>query len=277
MSSAGLPRPSGSHLVLIASYNSGRKAVETVRDARERWNPVWVVVDGSDDGSTQPLVELAQRDPGVRVTVLPRNRGKGAALLHGLREAARAGFTHALTMDSDGQHPAGLIPEFMAASQRAPGAVVLGDPVFDATAPRERVLGRKISNWWAGLETLWAGVNDSLFGFRVYPVAPLLRIMERTRWMRRFDFDCEAAVRLAWLGVPLINIRVPVRYFRPEQGGVSHFRYFRDNAWLTWMHTRLVVEFVVRLPVLISRRLRGTRSGGDGKTDLDYPDDERAA
>jgi len=257
---AGTPGASASHLVLIPSYNSGPKVIETVRDARRYWNPVWVVVDGSDDGSTQPLIELAQRNAGIRVMVLPRNRGKGAALLHGLREAAAAGFTHALTMDSDGQHLPDRIAEFMAASQRAPGAVVLGDPIFDATAPRERVLGRRISNWCTGVETLWAGIADSLFGFRVYPIGPLLRIMEGTRWMRRFDFDCEAAVRLAWLGMPLVNIRVPVRYLQPEEGGVSHFRYVRDNLLLSAMHLRLAAGLLVRLPVLLARRLRGRRN-----------------
>jgi glycosyltransferase involved in cell wall biosynthesis len=248
---------SGTHLVLIPSYNSGARAAQTVREARRFWNPVWVVVDGSNDGSERQLLELAREDAGVRVIVLSRNRGKGAALLEGLRAAAAAGFTHVLTMDSDGQHPPEWIPEFMAASLRTADAAILGDPIFDATAPRERVLGRRISNWWADLETLWAGIGDSLFGFRVYPIDPLRHIMEGTRWMRRFDFDCEAAVRLTWLGVRLINIRVPVRYLGTDEGGVSHFRYLRDNAWLTWMHTRLVFGFLLRLPVLLARRLRG--------------------
>jgi hypothetical protein len=94
------------------------------------------------------------------------------------------------------------------------------------------------------LETLWAGIGDSLFGFRVYPIAPLVEIMEATRWMRRFDFDAEAAVRLCWRGVRPVNIAVPVRYLSAEEGGVSQFRYLRDNLLLTWMHTRLVLELL---------------------------------
>ncbi len=261
-----------SHLVLIPSYNSGRVGANTVREARRFWNPVWIVVDGSDDGSEQQLLELARQDAGVRVFVLPKNCGKGAALLQGLREATRAGFTHVLTMDSDGQHPPERIPEFMAASLRTPGAAVLGDPIFDATAPRERVIGRKISNWWAHVETLWAGIDDSLFGFRVYPIEPLLRMMQRTRWMRRFDFDCEAAVRLAWSGVRLVNIRVPVRYLRTDEGGVSHFRYLRDNLLLSWMHIRLVFGFLWRLPVLLARRLRPARTADWSNAAWDQPD-----
>ena len=120
-----------------------------------------------------------------------------------------------------------------------------------------RVHGRKLSNWCAGLETLGAGIGDSLYGFRVYPIAPLRGIMERQPWMRRFDFDAEAAVRLCWRGVRPINLAAPVKYFRPEEGGVSHFRYLRDNALLTWMHTRLILEGLVRLPFLLGRRLAG--------------------
>jgi hypothetical protein len=134
--------------------------------------------------------------------------------------------------------------------------------VFDASAPRLRVGGRKVSNWWANLETLSAGIGDSLFGFRVYPIRPLIEVMEGGRWMRRFDFDPEAAVRLCWRGVRPINLPAPVRYFRPEEGGVSHFDYLRDNALLTWMHTRLVLGFVGRLPALLWRRYGGARSRG---------------
>lgn len=246
--------PSSTHLVLIPSYNPGRKVLATVRAARAQWTPVWVVVDGSTDGSAEWLAEEAERDPGLRVIVMPQNRGKGSAVLHGITLAAQAGFTHALTMDSDGQHPEGLIPQFMSASRAAPEAMVLGKPVFGPEAPALRVNGRKVSNAWANLETLGMGIGDSLYGFRVYPIAPLKRVMEGTRFMRRFDFDPEAVVRLCWAGVRPINLDAPVRYFTPQEGGVSHFKYLRDNLLLSWMHTRLFTGFVLRLPLLISRR-----------------------
>ena len=248
--------PSTTHLVLIPSYNPGEKVFETVRAARRHWNPVWVVVDGSTDGSTDGLLAMAAEDAGLRVIVLPHNVGKGAAVLHGLDQAAAQGYTHALTMDSDGQHPADLIPAFMAESMRAPGSMVLGKPVFDASAPSLRVKGRQVSNWWANLETLWAGIGDSLFGFRVYPVEPLRAVMRGQHWMRRFDFDPEAVVRLCWRGVKPMNVAAPVRYFSAEEGGVSHFRYLRDNTLLTWMHTRLFFGFALRLPLLMLRKLR---------------------
>jgi glycosyltransferase involved in cell wall biosynthesis len=247
---------SSTHLVLIPSYNTGDKVIETVRDARACWNPVWVVVDGSTDGTGEALREAAARDTGLRVFVLPRNQGKGAAILHGLREAAALGYSHALTMDADGQHPADRIREFISASERNPQALILGKPVFDASAPRVRVIGRRVSNSWANLETLWSGIGDSLYGFRVYPVQPLLDVMESRRWMRRFDFDVEAVVRLVWRGLKPVNLPARVRYFRPEEGGVSHFRYVRDNLLLSWMHARLFVGFLLRLPWLAWRRMR---------------------
>jgi glycosyltransferase involved in cell wall biosynthesis len=247
---------SSTHLVLIPSYNPGRKVFETVRGARAHWNPVWVVVDGGTDGTAAQLVSMAAEDPGLRVFLRPRNSGKGAAVLYGLRAALALGFTHALTMDSDGQHPAERIPVFMAASLAAPAAMVLGEPVFDARAPRLRVNGRKISNFWANVETLWMGVHDSLFGFRVYPIAPLVRVMRFQPWMRRFDFDVEAVVRLCWRGVRPINLPAKVEYFRADEGGVSHFNYWRDNVLLTWMHARLFAEFLLRLPALLVHSAR---------------------
>ncbi|MDI3511839.1 glycosyltransferase family 2 protein [Hydrogenophaga bisanensis] len=251
------PVRSGTHLVLIPSYNPGRAVIDTVRAARGQWNPVWVVVDGSTDGSDVWLQEMAGQDPGLTVVVLPINQGKGAAVLEGIRQARAQGFTHALTMDSDGQHPADRIPAFMAASQAEPGSMVLGKPVFGPEAPALRVNGRKVSNGWANLETLWAGIGDSLYGFRVYPIEPLMRVMQSQRFMRRFDFDPEAVVRLCWAGVKPVNLDAPVRYLSADEGGVSHFRYLRDNTLLTWMHTRLFLGFLLRLPVLLWRRLRG--------------------
>jgi glycosyltransferase involved in cell wall biosynthesis len=248
--------PSRTHLVLIPSYNTGAKVYETVAAARSAWCPVWVMVDGSNDGTAEGLLALQSTDPGLRVWVLPHNKGKGSAVLLGLREAARAGFKYALTMDSDGQHPTDLIRTFMQASVERPDAMILGRPIFDASAPMLRVRGRRISNWWTNLETLGAGVADSLYGFRVYPCVPLIEVMQRQPWMRRFDFDTEAVVRLAWRGVKPLNLDAPVKYLSAAEGGVSHFHYGRDNLLLTWMHIRLMAGFLLRLPWLLWRRWR---------------------
>jgi glycosyltransferase involved in cell wall biosynthesis len=250
---------SATHLVVIPSYNTGAKLFDTVREACRFWAPVWVVVDGSTDGTAEQIEALAQRDGGFRVIRLKHNQGKGAAVLHALRVAEADGFSHALTMDADGQHAADEIPAFMEMSRENPAAMILGEPIFDSFAPRIRVQGRKLSNWWADLETLWAGIGDSLYGFRVYPIRELRTVMESTRWMRRFDFDPEAAVRLCWGGITPIKRPTPVRYLSKAEGGVSHFNYLRDNILLTWMHARLVVGFLRRLPDLSWRGVRTSR------------------
>ena len=253
-------------LVLIPSYNTGPKLLDTVRSALARWPAVWVVIDGSRDGSDRlldPLRDPAapEHAPGLRVIRLASNEGKGAAVLAGLVPALQAGFTHALTMDSDGQHPADLIPAFMARSEARPDAMILGRPVFDASAPAIRVRGRRISNRFADIETFGAGVGDSLYGFRVYPIAPLVQLMLGTRWMRRFDFDVEAVVRLVWHGVPPINVDAPVRYLSAAEGGVSHFHYGRDNLLLAGMHARLLGGYLVRLATGRGRDARRLRDG----------------
>lgn len=231
------------HLVLIPAYNPGRLLSETVEAASAQWPDVWVVVDGSTDASHEAL-QTAGR-PGVRVIVRPVNAGKGAAVLEGAREALGAGFTHALVMDADGQHPAHRIGEFMAASSAAPDAVVCGRPVFGPDAPRARLYGRKLSVGLVHLETSGRGAADPLFGFRVYPLAPLVDILGATRGARRYDFDPEVAVRLAWAEVPAINLDAECAYVPRDRGGVSHFRYLRDNLSMIALHARLFTALVL--------------------------------
>ncbi len=243
-------------LVIIPSFNAGWRAPEVVRNARKHWGPVWIVTDGATDGTPALLDALARELPDVRTIHLPLNRGKGAAVLEAVKLAAGAGFTHFLCLDSDGQHPEDRIPQFMEASQRHPDAMILGKPVFGPDAPLIRVLWRKNSNALTALETLGGGIGDSLFGMRVYPIAPFLSVMQETAWARRFDFDPEAAVRLSWRGVPAVNLDTPVRYPSPDDGGVSHFRYLRDNLLLTWMHLRLLAAWPFHIPSIFWRRYR---------------------
>jgi len=246
---------SSTHLVLIPSYNTGPRLIETVEEALAQWNPVWVVIDGSTDGSERAVQDLAQRDPRLHVIRRSQNGGKGAAVATGVQEALARGFTHILTMDSDGQHPADHIPPFMATSQAQPKALVLGLPVFGPEVPLERLYGRKISVGITRFEVLGPGIGDPLFGFRVYPAAPLKRALDSTRRARGFDFDPEVAVRMVWAGVPTINLPAPCRYLSKSEGGISHFRYLRDNLKLVWLHLRLVGQLPWRWPQILHRRI----------------------
>ena len=253
---------SPTHLVLLPAYNTGPRLREVVTEVLRHWQPVLVVIDGSTDGSAQPVLDLAAVEPALTVLVLPRNSGKGAAVLAGAQTALARGFTHALTMDADGQHPAESIAEFMAASLRQPDALILGRPIFPPNIPAERLYGRKLSTGIVHLELLGSAIADPLFGFRVYPLAPLLAALGPRRGGRRYDFDTEAAVRLGWAGVPLHNRAAPVRYFSRAEGGVSHFHYLRDNVTLVGMHVRLVAELLLwRWPAVLRHRRRWRAAG----------------
>jgi glycosyltransferase involved in cell wall biosynthesis len=245
-----------SHLIIIPSYNTGAILEKTIREVMRYYAPVWVVIDGSTDDSPTLLKALTKQYPqSLKVIHLPKNIGKGAAIFTAIQQAQIQGFSHVLTMDADHQHPAESIAHFMQLSCKNPQAMILGKPVFAASAPALRVQGRKISNSWANLETLNWGIGDSLFGMRLYPIADLIAVMQSTRWARRFDFEPEVAVRLAWRGVEAINLDTPVRYLDKEEGGVSQFRYLRDNTLLTWMHIRLFFGFLLRLPKLLARTI----------------------
>ncbi|NOT83182.1 MAG: glycosyltransferase family 2 protein [Methylococcaceae bacterium] len=247
--------PSSTHLIIVPSYNTGALLEKTIREILAKWQPVWVIMDGSDDGSDMLLQLLQQQfSKALQIIKLPENQGKGAAIMAGILRAQAAGYSHVLIMDADNQHSADTIHTFMQKSRDNLPALLLGEPVFDASAPALRVQGRKISNGFANLETLSWAIHDSLFGMRVYPIHDLLAVMRQTRWARRFDFEPEVAVRLAWRGLPIINIPTPVRYIPKADGGVSHFQYGRDNTLLTWMHMRLLVGFILRLPKLLFRK-----------------------
>jgi hypothetical protein len=242
-------------LVVVPSYNTGSILLDTIQSILTYTQDLWVIVDGSTDHSPNLLLPLLNDHPSFQILTLPYNQGKGAAIDHAVQQAIIAGYTHILTIDADGQHPASSIPVFLEAMANHPQAALMGKPDFGPEAPAIRVQGRKISNYWAHLETLSWGISDSLFGMRLYPIQAINQAFKSTRWARRFDFDTEIAVRIAWLGIPMHTISTPVRYISKEEGGVSQFRYGRDNLVLTWMHTRLVIEFLFRLPHLLYRKL----------------------
>jgi glycosyltransferase involved in cell wall biosynthesis len=237
--------------VIIPTYNSGPLLERTVQQVLDAWQPVLVVVDGSTDGSDEAIHLLASRRNDLHILSHPANRGKGAAVLTGLEFAANRGWTHAAVFDADGQHEAADLPRFMKNSQAHPQAMILGRPVFGADAPALRVIGRRAGNWFANLETWWGGIEDSLFGLRVYPVNPAREILGSIRGGRRFDFDTQLAVRLYWRGVPPLNLPTRVHYHPARQGGVSHFDYLRDNLLLAQVHAVLLLKSVMLAPRLL--------------------------
>lgn len=235
---------------LIPTYDNPRTLRAVVEQVRVHLPDVVVVDDGSGPEGRAACEALA-RDGLAHVHHLPRNGGKGAAVKTGFRVARELGFTHALQVDADGQHDLADIPRFLEVHRQHPDALVLGEPIFDASAPAARVRGRRFSRFWTDLETGGRVIHDPLCGFRLYPLDNALRA---GCWGDRMDFDPEIAVRIVWTLCPVVNLTTHVRYLSREEGGISHFRMWRDNALISWAHTRLCVGAALRLLTL--RRLR---------------------
>lgn len=216
--------------------------------------PCILVDDGSTPACARVLDALADAAPGT-VTLLRHeaNCGKGAAVLTGMRHAARAGHSHALQIDADGQHCTADIPRFLAQAAANPAALIVGCPQYDESVPAVRLYARYLTHAWVWINTLSLQVRDSMCGFRVYPLAPLLALAERRRLGERMDFDIEVLVRLCWDGLHVVN--VPTRVVYPLDG-VSHFRVWLDNLLISRMHAALFCGMLLRLPRLLLRARR---------------------
>jgi polyprenyl-phospho-N-acetylgalactosaminyl synthase len=236
---------------VIPTFDNPATLEEVVREVRKHIADVIVV----DDGSGPTARAIAQRldESGLaRVVYRGANGGKGAAVKTGLAKAHELGFTHALQIDADGQHCVEDIPRLLAESRIEPSALVLGQPIFDASAPLSRRIGRQISVFWCAVETMSRRIGDPLCGYRVYPVAAALEAGARGDAM---DFDPEIAVRLSWAGHPIRHVMTRVRYLGRDEGGVSHFRMGRDTWLISAMHARLCTIGLARLFTWPIRRL----------------------
>jgi glycosyltransferase involved in cell wall biosynthesis len=207
-----------------------------------------------DDGSSQACADVLQRlsaTPDVTLVRHERNRGKGAAVITGLRTAHERGYTHAVQIDADGQHTVSDVSRFVEEARQHPDVVICGRPVFDASMPRSRYYGRYLTHALVWLETLSFELLDTMCGFRVYPLAVLLALLDRSGVGERMDFDTEVLVRLHWRGVRTRWLATEVRY---PLDGVSHYRMFRDNVRMTSLHISLLLGMLVRLPLLLWRK-----------------------
>lgn len=241
-------------LVVIPVYNHGTAVARLVQRLCELSQDCLLVDDGSEPGCARVLDDLAANHSHcVRLLRLSRNQGKGAAVGAGLREAGRLGYSHALQIDADGQHAVDDVPGFIAEAAAHPQAVICGCPIYDASVPKGRLYGRYLTHVWVWINTLSFDIRDSMCGFRVYPLAPTLRLLDSTRIGQRMDFDSEIIVRLHWRSVPVRNR--PTRVVYPEDG-VSHFDVWHDNVRISCMHARLFFGMLWRSPWLLLKRVR---------------------
>jgi uncharacterized protein (DUF2062 family) len=241
------PPPPFRPVVLAPTYNNAGTLADVLDRIGRLDLPILVV----NDGSTDTTVEILQRwggtgtDENRIVLTHPHNRGKAAALRSGFARAAALGFTHAITIDTDGQLDPAEIPQFLRCAKRNPAALVLGARDESAADyPGKSRLGRRVSNrlvyWQSGVR-----VADSQCGFRVYPLAFTTAVR---CFASRYGFETEILTRAAWAGIPIEQVPVRCLYELP-QGRVSHFRPWRDSFAAVGMHTRLLLRSVRPWPV----------------------------
>ena len=237
---------------VIPVYNHEQAVGRVLATVRAAKLSCILVDDGSSPECARVLDVLAAADPEVRLERLPSNRGKGAAVSAGLRAAKAAGFTHALQIDADGQHALEDIPRFIAAAATRPDALICGRPMFDQSMPASRRYGRWLTHVLVWVWTLSFDIRDSMCGFRLYPLAATVALLDSARLGQRMDFDVEVLVRLHWRGVRMEWLDTRVSY---PQDGISHYDVLRDNARMVRLHVRLFFLFIPRLPVLLWRKL----------------------
>lgn len=242
--------------VVIPVYNH-RAGLRNVTERALRQCPLVIVVDdGSTDGGPETLAGLT-----ARLVRLPRNRGKGAALLAGARAAADAGASHMITLDADGQHYPEDIPRFLAAAAAAPGAFIVGRRDFTVPhVPRSSRFGRAFSAFWMRVQT-GVAVQDMQSGFRAYPLRALACLNLRETG---YSFEIEVLARAAWAGFAIREIAVRV-YYPPAQERVSHFHSFKDNLKISLLNTRLTLRALTPVP------FRQHCTNGDGGVSLRRP------
>jgi len=238
--------------IVVPVYNHEHAIGAVVEGLLRHLTPVMLVDDGSNAACAAVLDALVHSHAGqVELVRLPLNQGKGAAVLAGFRRAAERRYSHVLQIDADGQHQTGDVPLFLAQAAAHPQAIIAGHPVYDASVPKARLYGRYATHIWVWINTLSFDIKDSMCGFRVYPVGPVNALAARRRIGVRMNFDTDILVRLFWDGLRVINLPTRVSY---PADGVSHFRVWRDNVLISWMHTVLFFGMLPRIPKLLARK-----------------------
>ncbi|GGB07947.1 glycosyltransferase family 2 protein [Agarivorans gilvus] len=234
--------------VVIPNYNH-RDAIEAT--ISELQLPIILVDDCSEPEIADFLEQLAAQYQHVQLIRHSHNLGKGGAVMSGLREAQAQGYSHALQVDADGQHDLADVARFLALAEAQPQALITGVPEYDDSVPKARYYARYITHVWVWIETLSTQLQDSMCGFRVYPLASTIDLLNSAKLGQRMDFDIEILVRHYWLGTPIRQ--VPTQVIYPEQG-LSHFRAWQDNWLISKMHTKLFFGMLWRSPKLLWRK-----------------------
>jgi len=243
--------------IVIPNYNHGNKIAGVIDSLAFLNLPIIIVDDDSDKTTKAQIKAVSESNEQVQVVTHEVNQGKGGAVMTGMKTAHAQGFSHMLQVDADGQHDINHCQALIELAQSYPNELISGRPIFDDSIPLGRRFSRHITHFWVWVETLSFSVKDTMCGFRVYPLAPCIELMNKINLGKRMDFDIEIMVRLYWQGT--VSRFLPTKVIYP-QDGISHFQPINDNILISWMHTRLVFGMFIRSPRLIWRNLKGRRS-----------------
>lgn len=239
--------------IIIPVYNHSDKIRGLVNDLGRITPdiPIILVNDGSYQHCTQLLRELSANSSLISIIEREINGGKGAAVKTGLLSANRSGYTHALQVDADGQHDIVDAVKLLDLSEAHPDAVICAKPIYDDTVPKHRLYGRVLTHVWVWINTLSFDIQDAMCGFRVYPIAATVEIINSANIGNRMEFDPEILVRLHWQGSRFLYYPSRVAY---HHNSVSHFRLVRDNIAIAWMHTRLFFGMITQLLSILATK-----------------------
>jgi len=219
--------------VIIPTYNNHQTIQQVIKDVLVYTDQVLVVNDGSTDNTEELIKEFKEID----VVSYPKNKGKGYALRQGFKAAWEDGYEYAITIDSDGQHFASDLPNFIEAIDENPNAIIIGNRNMEQEGiPGKSSFGNRFSNFWFKFET---GIKmpDTQSGYRLYPLKPLSKMFFFTK---KYEFEIEVIVRAAWKGVNVTDVPIQI-YYAPIETRVSHFRPFRDFSRVSVLNTFLVI------------------------------------
>ena len=243
---------------VIPTYQNAKTLLKVVADVHRVVDTVFVVDDGSNDGTAALLDKATGNERPEKVLTHPKNCGKGAALKTGLTYARQQGFRYAVTVDADGQHRADDIPALLKAVEEEPDALAIGSRGLQhENMPAKSTFANRFSNFWFALQTLQR-LPDTQSGLRVYP----LRCLHGLRWMSaRYEAELTLLVFSAWAGVKLLPVPVSV-YYPPRDQRVTHFRPGRDFTRISVLNTLLCFLMVVYgWPRIFCRQIAGGVKG----------------
>jgi glycosyltransferase involved in cell wall biosynthesis len=247
--------------VIVPTYNNAKTLAKVIDGLLEYTNNIFVVNDGSTDNTAHILSDYKQ----ITQIALNHNRGKGNALKTGFRAAVKAGYTYAITIDSDGQHMPSDLPKFLEKIENEPGSLIIGARNMNQEGiPGKSSFGNRFSNFWFHVDT---GIKlpDTQSGYRLYPIDALSKLKYFTR---KFEFEIEIIVRAAWKGVPVTSIPIEVFYAQGEER-VSHFRPFKDFFRISVLNTVLfILALLIYRPVLFIRSFSLKKIFGAGESTL---------